>query len=107
MPAELGYLPLALDQAAAYIEYTAITPAAYLDRLRRYPARMFAASADADDAEESDRQRTIARVWQLSLAAIAREQPLAGEILRTLAWFAPDPIPRDLAYQLHDDPLDG
>jgi hypothetical protein len=105
LAAELGYLPLALEQAAAYIQYTAITPAAYLDRLRRYPARMFAASADSDAAEESDRQRTVARIWQLSLQAIAGEQPLAGEILRTLAWFSPDPIPRDLAYQLHDDPL--
>jgi len=105
LAAELGYLPLALEQAAAYIEYTAITPAAYLDRLRRYPARMFAASADSDAAGESDRQRTVARIWQLSLQAIADEQPLAGEALRTLAWFSPDPIPRDLAYQLHDDPL--
>jgi hypothetical protein len=105
LAAELGYLPLALEQAAAYIQYTAITPADYLDRLRRYPARMFAASAAPDAAGESDRQRTIARVWQLSLEAIARGQPLAGEILRTLAWFSPDPIPRDLAYQLHPDPL--
>jgi hypothetical protein len=101
---ELGYLPLALDQAAAYIANRHVPAADYLDRLRRYPARMFAASA-ADAAEESDRQLTIARVWQLSMAAIERDQPLAGEILRTLAWFAPDPIPRDLAYQLHDDPL--
>jgi hypothetical protein len=105
LAAELGYLPLALEQAAAYIERTAITPADYLDRLRRYPARMFAASAAADAAGESDRERTIARIWQLSLQAITRQQPLAGEILRTLAWFAPDPIPRDLVYGLHDDPL--
>jgi tetratricopeptide (TPR) repeat protein len=103
LAAELGYLPLALEQAAAYIERTAISPAGYLDRLRRYPARMFAASADSDAAGESDRERTIARVWQLSLQAITRQQPLAGEILRTLAWFAPDPIPRDLVYGLHDD----
>jgi tetratricopeptide (TPR) repeat protein len=105
LAAELGYLPLALEQAAAYIQYTAITPAAYLDRLRRYPARMFATSAPLDAAGESDRQRTIARIWQLSLQAITGEQPLAGEILRTLAWYSPDPIPRDLAYQLHKDPL--
>jgi hypothetical protein len=88
--AELGYLPLALDQAAAYIQHTEIAPDTYLDRLRRYPARMFAASASAD-AGESDRQRTIARIWQLSLEAITREQPLAGEILRIFAWFAPAP----------------
>ena len=105
LAAELGYLPLALEQAAAYIQYTAITPAAYLDRLRRYPARMFATSAPSDAAGESDRQRTIARIWQLTLQAISGEEPLSGEILRILAWFGPAPIPRDLAYQLHEDPL--
>jgi tetratricopeptide (TPR) repeat protein len=105
LAAELGCLPLALEQAAAYIEHTQITPAGYLDRLRRYPARMFAASG-LSDAGESGRQRTIARVWQLSLEAIESEQPLAGEILRTLAWFSPDPIPRDLVYRVHeDDPI--
>jgi tetratricopeptide (TPR) repeat protein len=103
--AELGYLPLALEQAAAYIEYTAIEPAAYLDRLRRYPARMFAVSAPEREADESANQRTVARIWQLSLQAIEDEEPLAGEILRTFAWFSPDPIPRDLAYALHDDPI--
>jgi tetratricopeptide (TPR) repeat protein len=105
LAAELGYLPLALEQAAAYIQYAAITPAAYLDRLHRYPARMFAASASPDTAGEAGRQRTIARIWQLSVQAIAAEQPLAGDILRTLAWLSPDPIPRDLAYELHVDPL--
>ncbi len=105
LAAELGYLPLALEQAAAYIQHAAITPAAYLDRLRRYPARMFAASADPYEADESGRQRTIARIWHLTVQAISAEEPLAGEILRVLAWLGPDPIPRDLAYQLHDDPL--
>jgi hypothetical protein len=100
---ELGYLPLALEQAAAYMQYTAITPAAYLDRLRRYPARMFA--APAQHTGEADDQRTIARIWQLSLQALSAAEPLTGEILRTLAWFSPEPIPRDLAYQLDEDPL--
>ncbi|MFI7275493.1 FxSxx-COOH system tetratricopeptide repeat protein [Streptomyces sp. NPDC049879] len=99
---ELGCLPLALEQAAAYIRHTAITPAAYLDRLRRHPARMFAA---AGGAGEADNERTIARIWRLSLQAMDGEEPLAGEILRTFAWYAPEPVPRDLAYGLHDDPL--
>ena len=50
--AELGYLPLALEQAAAYIQYTVIEPTAYVDRLRRIPARMFALSAPAQEADE-------------------------------------------------------
>lgn len=105
LAAELGHLPLALDQASAYMESTAITPTAYLDRLRRYPARMFATSAPDRATGEADSQRTIARIWQLSLRAITDEDPLAGDILRALAWLAPAPIPRELAYELHDDPF--
>lgn len=44
--ADLGYLPMTLEQAAAYIQYAAITPTAYADRLERYPARMFAATSE-------------------------------------------------------------
>ncbi|WP_338932005.1 tetratricopeptide repeat protein [Streptomyces netropsis] len=99
LAAELGHLPLALTQAAAYIQHTAITPASYLARLRRYPARMFAASAT------DNHERTIARVWQLTLQAIAARDPLAVDILRTFAWLGPDDVPRDLAEALHDDPI--
>ena len=55
---ELGFLPLALGQAAAYIVQQRITSAAYLDSLRRNPARMYAALDAGADA-----QRTIARLW--------------------------------------------
>ncbi|MFE4061258.1 tetratricopeptide repeat protein [Streptomyces sp. NPDC059096] len=104
---ELGHLPLALEQAAAYIEYTAITPAVYLERLRDHPARMFAASVTgaSEAAGEDDNHRTVARIWQLSVQAITAESPLAGEILRTFAWFSSEPVPRELAHALHDDPF--
>jgi hypothetical protein len=36
---ELGFLPLALDQAAAYMIQARIRPGQYLDSLRRNPAR--------------------------------------------------------------------
>ncbi|MGY0058917.1 tetratricopeptide repeat protein [Streptomyces sp. LZ34] len=108
LAAELGHLPLALEQAAAYIQHTALTPAAYLARLRRHPARMFATSADAASAgPDAAQQRTIARIWQLTLDAIAARDPLAVEILRTAAWLGPDDVPRDLAEALADDPTGG
>ncbi|MFE6825947.1 FxSxx-COOH system tetratricopeptide repeat protein, partial [Streptomyces sp. NPDC057690] len=96
--ADLGYLPLALEHAAAYVRHAALTPATYLDRLRRYPARMFAASPAGGEQE-----RTIARIWHLTLSAITEQNPLAVDLLRTLAWFAPEHVPRDLL--LHDDPI--
>ncbi|WP_411089928.1 FxSxx-COOH system tetratricopeptide repeat protein [Streptomyces sp. 061-3] len=97
---ELGHLPLALEQAGSYIHNHAITFAAYLERVRRYPARMFAtAYAGSTD------QRTIARVWRVTLSTIADRDPLAVEILRTLAWFAPDRLPQDLITTIDDDLL--
>ena len=83
---ELGFLPLALDQAAAYIVQQRISPAAYLASLRRNPARMYAAGTDA--------QRTIARLWDLHITAIDDRSPAAARLLGVLAQYAPDAIPR-------------
>ncbi len=97
LAAELGYLPLALEQAAAYIRQTAGPADRYLTRLRDHPARMFATPANG-----SDRDRTIARIWSLTLDTLT---PLAGDILRTLAWVAPEGFPRALLYGVHDDEI--
>ena len=83
--AELGFLPLALDQAAAYIVQQRISLAAYLDSLRRNPARMHAAGSDA---------RTIARLWDLHITAIQDRSLAAARLLGVLARYAPDAIPR-------------
>ena len=105
--AELGYLPLALDQAAAYISQTRITLNSYLTRLRQHPARMHAASAEGGDA-----QRTVSRLWDMTLAAIDQRKPAAVWLLRVLAQYAPDNIPRSILGGQHsadsgtDDPAD-
>ena len=85
--AELGFLPLALDQAAAYITQTRITPAAYLRRLREHPAAMYAAGAGPG-------QQVIARVWDITIEAIAARHQAAIGLLDILACYAPDNIPR-------------
>jgi tetratricopeptide (TPR) repeat protein/transcriptional regulator with XRE-family HTH domain len=95
---ELGCLPLALEQAGAYIAQTRSTPTAYLDLLKRYPARMFTATAEGGDA-----QRTMARVWHVTLDRLT-STPLAGQLLRQLAWYAPDNIPRHLITTNTDAP---
>jgi tetratricopeptide (TPR) repeat protein len=85
--AELGYLPLALDQAAAYITQTRITQAGYLQRLREHPAVMHAAGG-------GQAQRTIARIWDITIDAIAARHPAAVTLLHILACYAPDNLPR-------------
>ena len=84
--AALGFLPLALDQAAAYIVQQRVSVAAYLASLHRDPARMHAAGTGA--------QQTIARLWDLHITAIRGRSPAAARMLGVLARYAPDAIPR-------------
>ena len=88
--AELGYLPLAIEQAGAYLAQADATPREYLDLLARYPADIYQAAAEGGDAA-----RTIARIWRVTVDRLA-DDPLAGQVLRILAWYAPDAIPRTL-----------
>ena len=96
--AELGYLPLAIEQAGAYLAQAGATPQEYLDLLARYPAAMYQASAEGGDAA-----RTIARIWAVTLDQLA-DDPLAGQVLRILAWYAPEGIPRALLDGLASPP---
>ncbi|MEV0108495.1 tetratricopeptide repeat protein [Nocardia sp. NPDC050799] len=94
----LGYLPLAVEQAGAYLAHQRFTtPRAYLRLLTDHPAPTFDRAAAGTDP-----QRTIARVWRVTLDRIAELEPAAGELLRTLAWYAPDNIPLTLCW----DPAD-
>jgi tetratricopeptide (TPR) repeat protein len=96
--AELGFLPLAIEQAGAYLAQAGATPRQYLDLLARYPAAMYQAAAEGGDAA-----RTIARIWHVTLDRLAAD-PLAGQVLRILAWYAPEAIPRILLDGLADPP---
>ncbi|MFI6743794.1 FxSxx-COOH system tetratricopeptide repeat protein [Nonomuraea sp. NPDC050451] len=87
---ELGCLPLAIEQAGAYLYQTRLAPGGYLQLLREYPALMHDRAARGAAAE-----RTIARIWRLTLARLA-DTPLAGDLLRILAWYGAEPIPRTL-----------
>ena len=86
---ELGYLPLALQQAGAYLVQTRTDAHTYLPRLRDDPAGVLAATAPGDR-----QQRTIAQLWSVTLQAVEDTDPHAVELLRILAHYAPDPLPR-------------
>ncbi|GAA0420659.1 hypothetical protein Acor_83230 [Acrocarpospora corrugata] len=88
--AELGNLPLAVEQAAAYLHQTRLSPCAYLALLAEHPAVMYAETAQGADAE-----RAIARIWRITLDRLATV-PLTGDLLRILAWWAPEALPRSL-----------
>jgi tetratricopeptide (TPR) repeat protein len=93
---ELGNLPLAVEQAAAFIRETQITPRGYMELLAGHPAKMYDQAAEGGDAE-----RTIARIWRVSLDQLA-DTPLAGQLLRVLGWYSIDGIPRTVLKAVSD-----
>ncbi|WP_157181990.1 tetratricopeptide repeat protein, partial [Nocardia testacea] len=98
--AELGHLPLAIRQAGAYLAQDPFfTPRGYLRLLADYPAEMFG-QADVD----TDSERTIARIWRITLDRIAEREPAAVDLLCALAWFAPEAIPLTLCQLRELDP---
>src|ERR1035441_888208 len=94
----LGYLPLAIKQAGAYIAESEASPRTYLEYLKQSPATMYQANP-----EEEDESRTIARIWDITLDKLSG-QPLAGQLLRIMAWFAPTAIPRRILIGLASPP---
>ncbi len=87
--AALGYLPLAVEQVGAYLAHQRFTtPRAYLQLLTVMPGPTFDRAAAGTDP-----QRTIARIWRVTLDRITETEPAAVDLLRILAWYGPDNIP--------------
>ncbi|MBO4254777.1 tetratricopeptide repeat protein [Streptomyces griseorubiginosus] len=95
---KLGGLPLAIEQAAAYIVDAGITPRIYSGMLASYTDEMLGQGAEGTATE-----RTIARIWHVTQKRMT-DEPLTATILRVLAWYAPDAIPRTLLDGIADPP---
>lgn len=84
-------LPLALDQAGAYIEetrcglngYLNLYHSKHIDLLQRRSSR-------------SDYPEPVATTWSLSFDKVENEFPAAWELLRLCAFLAPDDIPLEM-----------
>jgi hypothetical protein len=89
---ELGGLPLALDQAGAYIEETQCSLADYLHLYR---------SQRADLLKERggmvlDHPEPVATTWSLSFAQVQARSAAATDLLRVCAFLHPDAIPEEI-----------
>jgi tetratricopeptide (TPR) repeat protein len=89
LAAELGHLPIALDQAAAFLQNTGWPLARYLEQLRSEPGKLLDLRGLADD------ERTIAKTWMVALNRL-REVRGAEELLTLCAFLAPDDLSRTL-----------
>ncbi|MFH8934100.1 FxSxx-COOH system tetratricopeptide repeat protein [Streptomyces griseosporeus] len=87
----LGDLPLALEQAAGYMDYHHTAPAEYLALLASRLEDMIALG------ELTDRPAVVvATLWQLSVRKLQSRRPQAMRLLELCALLAPEPIPLDL-----------
>jgi tetratricopeptide (TPR) repeat protein len=87
---ELGGLPLALEQAAAYLEETGLELGEYLARYRRNHAMLLARG------RPTRYPATVATTWQLNLEQVAAASPAAVELVRLGALLAPETMPLEL-----------
>jgi len=86
---ELGYLPLALEQAGAYIAERRLTLAAYLEEWQSRHEQVLTWF----DPRVSHYPASVAISWQTS---IERLSVPARRLLERLAWLGPEPIPETL-----------
>ena len=88
---ELGYLPLALEQAAAYIETVGGGFAEYLAKYRRQGVTIFQKGEPS-----TDYPKTVATTWTLSFAAVKESSPASAELLTAAAFLVPDSVPIEI-----------
>ena len=87
--ADLGGLPLAMEQAAAYVARKKLTFEAYQQAWAEQREQVLAWY----DPRVMAYPRSLATTWQTSVAQLS---PAALRLLQRLAWLAPEPVPESL-----------
>jgi tetratricopeptide (TPR) repeat protein len=85
----LGYLPLALEQASAYIAHHQMSLSAYLEEWQREREKVLRWY----NADVMQYPASLAVTWQKTFEKLS---PTAATILRLSAYLAPEPIPEEM-----------
>jgi hypothetical protein len=88
----LGDLPLAIEQAGAWLAETGMPAGEYVERLESQLA------VALDLSQPSDYPSTVAATWRLSFDRLREQSPGAARLLELCAYFSPDPISLSLLY---------
>jgi hypothetical protein len=92
LAARLGDLPLAVEQAGAWLAATGEPVAPYLERLEQQLTGMLT------EELPPDYEQTGAQPWLVSLQSLRTRSPAAAKLLEVCAFFASEPIPMSLVY---------
>ncbi|MCW8219151.1 FxSxx-COOH system tetratricopeptide repeat protein, partial [Streptomyces griseolus] len=88
----VGDLPLAVEQAAAWIAETATPIDTYLEQLARQAPEVLALNQPAGYPQP------VAATWNISIERLEERSPAAVRLLQLCAFFAPEPISANLLY---------
>ena len=88
-------LPLALDQAAAYIEETACGLSGYLERYQTGREQLMKRRGRGAVIHPE----SVATTWSLAFAKVEQATAAAAELLRLCAFLHPDAIPEEIIVQ--------
>ncbi|GGM94665.1 FxSxx-COOH system tetratricopeptide repeat protein [Streptomyces fuscichromogenes] len=88
---ELGDLPLAIEQAAAWQAVTGMAVDEYLGLIREKIAELMLELVPSPDYPMS-----VAAAWDVSLRQLEQRNPAALQLLQVCSFFAPEPISRTL-----------
>ncbi len=89
----MGGLPLALDQAGAYLEETGCSLSSYLERYRTQRTALLSLRGGTT---HSDHPASVVMTFSLTIGQVERMQPVATELLRCCSFLHPDAIPEEL-----------
>ncbi|MGH3776599.1 MAG: FxSxx-COOH system tetratricopeptide repeat protein [Pseudonocardiaceae bacterium] len=89
---KLGDLPLAIEEAGAWLAATAMSVERYMELLDTQLAQVL------DEGRPTDYPTTAAATWLVSLDRLREQTPAAAKLLELCAFFAPEPIPLSLLF---------
>ena len=96
----MGGLPLALDQAGAYMEQTHCTLKDFLHLFNAYPVQLLS-ERDA----HADHPFSVAKTFVEAFEKLQQEHAVAAQLLTLCCFLAPDEIPEVLFEHVHDRDL--
>ena len=92
---EMDGLPLALDQAGAYVEETGCGLASYLIRYQQRQMDLL----NKRGGYTPDHPEPVATTWSLAFEKVEQANLAAADLLRFCAFLAPDAIPEEIVTQ--------
>ena len=92
---EMGYLPLALAQAAAYMESTGCSLGEYIEFFRNEREDLWGSSEPPPHYYKDREKGTIATTWKMALKQIESTKG-AKELMNICSYLAPENIPLSL-----------